>query len=203
MLSRSDSNRCIACAALLGAAGARQRQRGAVGGGHVVRLRRQRLLEQPQRLVVAALLQVDLAEMDLRPGVGRIELQHPRERGDRLVEAVLGLRRQAEHEVRGGASGRRAAAARASTRGVGRVAAVEQRDRQIEPGEREIRRELQRLAERRRRAFVVELFQPRHAEVVGAPGRLAGRAGLRTGRRAGPAGGQPAAERSPGRRRAQ
>ena len=41
----------------------------------------------------------------------------------------------------------RAAAASASVRGTVRLAAIEQRDRQVETREREVRRDLQRLAE--------------------------------------------------------
>src|SRR6185312_16460101 len=75
--------------ALVRLVGTCQRERQVVGGGDVVGLFGQRRAKQRDRVSVAALLQIDLTEVDGSAGVPRIALAHAQERGNRIVRSVL------------------------------------------------------------------------------------------------------------------
>ena len=138
-----------------------------------MRLGRERFLKERQRLVEPPLLQVDLAELDLRAGVAGIDLQDPDESWRRFLDVVLRARGKPEHVMR-------LRRVRQPLRGVTRVGrrfrrapGIQLGDRKIEPGESEIGMQLEGFTERLFRRLVVELFEARDAEIVRAVGALA------------------------------
>ena len=130
-----------------------------------------------------ALLQVDQREVDVGPGIVRVDGQHAAKGRDRIPGSALCLRHQTEQirrlrRVRH--RGRRGTRFR-----LGRVgmASVEQRERQVETRRSQRRIDAQRLAKRSVRGGVVELFQSGDAEVAGAVGALDAIAASADGRR--------------------
>src|SRR5262249_39880969 len=121
------------------------------GGGEAVRRRRVERLrgcrraQQLDRFRILALLQIELPEVGRGTRVRRIDRAHAPERGDRVIDAIFGSRDQTEQVVGFGTSGQR------SARGLElgprrlRVAAIEQRDAEIQACDGEIRIRLQRL----------------------------------------------------------
>ena len=161
-------------AALVCRAAAHQRGGEAVGGGGVERLGLDGRPQQLDRLVEAALLHEELSEIDRRADVGRIELAHPCERPHRIVCAIGGARDQAEHVVGLRPIGQRGLRRfELLARGL-RLAAVEERNAQVEARQRQRRIDLEGAAEGRDGGGEVVLLEARNADVVGPVGVLPG-----------------------------
>ena len=161
-------------APLVCGAAANQRGGEAVGGGGVEGLGLDGRPQQLDRLVETALLHEELSQVDRGADVGRIELTHVRERARRILRAVGGPRDQAEDVIGLRPIGQRGLRRfELLARRLG-LAAVEQRDAEIQPRERQRRIDLERTAEGGDGGGEVVLFEARDADVVGAVGVLAG-----------------------------
>ena len=158
-------------------AGSNHRGRQTVGRRRVVRLRRHGGAKRVERLRVLPLFEIQLSQAHGGARIGRIHPLHPRERVDGIVGPVLDAGDQAEHVIGLGPIGQQRprrfdlAASRVG------ITAVEERDAEIEPGDREVRVDLERLPERGGAGGKVVLFQVCDADVVGAVGVLAARRG--------------------------
>ena len=126
-----------------------------------------------------ALLPIELAQVDGGAGVARIHALHARERLERLLGSPGATGDEADQVVR---------LRPIRQVGPGRfdfapgrlwVASIEEGDAEVQAGNRQPRIDLERAAKGRRRRPKVELFEPRHADVVGAVGVFAGRDGAR------------------------
>ena len=149
-----------------------ERRREVVRRGGVVRFRRRRRAKQLDGLVELALLQEHLPEIDLRRGVIRIDLEHTPKRRSGVLDTVVASGDEAEHERRLRTIGQCGHGRARFGRGLIQVAAIEQRDRQVEMREPEVGVDLQRLTERVGRGIVVELLEVRDAQIVGPVGAL-------------------------------
>jgi hypothetical protein len=131
---------------------------------------------RPQQLdgaIVAALLHLELGQVDTGAEVGRVELEHLREGRLGDVDLVLRLGEETEDVVRLRRVRRgRGGLLRGRRRGR-RIGQVEQRNREVDPGQIERRIDRQRAAEAGGGLGVVVLLEQRDADVVGAVGILA------------------------------
>jgi hypothetical protein len=102
---------------------------------------------------------VELAELDVRANVARVNFEHALEVCDGLIQSALLARDEAEQVVRLRRVGREGGGGRRLLlRGV-HVGHVEERNGEVDARERELRVERERAAELRGPLLVLELFQ--------------------------------------------
>ena len=153
---------------LLALAPAYERRAEVVERRPVVRLLFEREAQRRDGLGELALLHVELAELHVRAHVARVELQHALEGGGGVIRTVLLARDEAEDVLGLRRVGRSGGGGFGLLLRRDEVGHVVERDGEIDARERELGVERERAAELVGPLLVLELFEERDAEVVGA-----------------------------------
>ena len=153
---------------LLGLAGADEGQAEVVDGGGVVRLRGQGRAQLHDGFRVVAVLEEELAEVDVGAQVRGVDGEDGAERRPRLLGRAQAARGQAQDVMRlrhAGQGRRRRAGLEARLLQLGHV---EERDGEVRARQGQGRIQRERLAEGSHRVVVPELLEQRHPDVVRA-----------------------------------
>ena len=160
-------------AALVSTAGEEERVRQPVRRRRVVGRDVQGPPERRDRLLMLALLAVELTEVDGRPRVGRVDPLHARERVDGLGRSPGTAGDEAEHVVGLGRVRKIRLGGDNLALGSVRIAGVEERDAEVQAGDGQARIGLERAPELGGGGGEIELLEARDADVVRAIGILA------------------------------